>query len=290
MPFTLTHPAAVLPLLRPPFVAAALVAGALAPDLPYYLSNLGLTSTSAQDWYGVLLPNATQTHSLWGLVLNLPLAVALVVVYWLLRAPINGILPAAIRLPPREPLPGWRDRVRFAMWLLLSAGIGIATHLLWDLLTVSLLLQAASTIVGAVATGWYLWRRRDRVRDPVRREERLRPAVRWGVVALLVAVPLAAAAVGLQGDYQGFRQVEVVDLDNPITIDFDDGTSETTYPTTTAEASFGTLAEGMVTGAAKRAGAAFVAAVLVYAVVWHVVARTRRSTMRPEDADAPLTQ
>ncbi|WP_217617334.1 DUF4184 family protein, partial [Cellulomonas sp. GbtcB1] len=37
MPFTLAHPAAVLPFARPPFVPAALGAGALAPDVPYFL-------------------------------------------------------------------------------------------------------------------------------------------------------------------------------------------------------------------------------------------------------------
>ena len=35
MPFTLAHPAAVLPLCRRPLVASALVAGAVAPDLLY---------------------------------------------------------------------------------------------------------------------------------------------------------------------------------------------------------------------------------------------------------------
>ena len=35
MPFPLSHPAAVLPLLRAPLVASALVAGALSPDLLY---------------------------------------------------------------------------------------------------------------------------------------------------------------------------------------------------------------------------------------------------------------
>ena len=35
MPFTLAHPAAVLPLVRRPLVASALVAGAVAPDLLY---------------------------------------------------------------------------------------------------------------------------------------------------------------------------------------------------------------------------------------------------------------
>ncbi|WP_285106658.1 DUF4184 family protein [Promicromonospora sp. MEB111] len=34
MPFTLSHPAAVLPLLRHPFSAAAIGAGAVVSDLP----------------------------------------------------------------------------------------------------------------------------------------------------------------------------------------------------------------------------------------------------------------
>ena len=37
MPFTASHAAAVLPLLRTPLPASALVIGSIAPDLPYYL-------------------------------------------------------------------------------------------------------------------------------------------------------------------------------------------------------------------------------------------------------------
>ena len=37
MPFTPSHAAAVLPFLRTPLPASALVAGSVAPDLPYYL-------------------------------------------------------------------------------------------------------------------------------------------------------------------------------------------------------------------------------------------------------------
>ena len=37
MPFTGSHPAAVLPLLRTPLPASALVAGSIAPDVPFYL-------------------------------------------------------------------------------------------------------------------------------------------------------------------------------------------------------------------------------------------------------------
>ncbi|WP_277682019.1 DUF4184 family protein, partial [Saccharomonospora azurea] len=48
----MSHPAAVLPLLRRPFVPAALVAGAVAPDLPYFLTTLGVSETGPHDWYG----------------------------------------------------------------------------------------------------------------------------------------------------------------------------------------------------------------------------------------------
>ena len=37
MPFTGSHPAAVLPLLRTSLPGSALVAGSLAPDVPFYL-------------------------------------------------------------------------------------------------------------------------------------------------------------------------------------------------------------------------------------------------------------
>lgn len=37
MPLTLTHPAIVLPLARGPLVPSALVIGAMAPDLPYFV-------------------------------------------------------------------------------------------------------------------------------------------------------------------------------------------------------------------------------------------------------------
>lgn len=76
MPFTLAHPAVVLPLVRRPFVPGALVAGAMAPDLPYFLGAAGIASTRAGDWYGVFL-NATETHGPLGLLLNLPFALAL---------------------------------------------------------------------------------------------------------------------------------------------------------------------------------------------------------------------
>src|SRR5690606_26266927 len=57
VPFTLSHPAAVLPFVRAPFVPAALVAGALAPDVPYFVR----LPRSADAWYEPFV-NATTTH------------------------------------------------------------------------------------------------------------------------------------------------------------------------------------------------------------------------------------
>lgn len=267
----------VLPLLRRPFVPAALVAGAMAPDLPYFLGILGLAETSAQDWYGPLLPNATQTHSLWGLVVNLPFAVGLVAVYRMLRAPVTALLPTGFRLPEPERATGWRANARYTMWLVASALIGVASHLAWDSLTVSPLLQNASTALGLAAIGWYLWRHRGRLRTQDGTVARLGPAARWSVVALLVAAPALGIAVNAGDDYNALRYVTEVDYNHPTTVDLGHGVSETTYPTTTVPSPWGTLAEGMVTGAAKRAGALFLVALVLYAAAWHIAAVARRS-------------
>ncbi|SDM69095.1 DUF4184 family protein [Allokutzneria albata] len=270
MPFTLSHPAVVLPLLRRPFIPAALVAGAMTPDLPYFLSLLGLSTTSAQDWYGPLLPNATQTHSPWGLLINLPFALLLVVVFRMLREPITALLPAGFGLPQPERCPG------HALWLLVSALIGVASHLVWDALTVSPLLQNGSTAVGLVAISWYLWHRRSRLRTEDGSILRLGTAARWSVVTALVAIPVLGIAVQARDDYTAFATVSEVDYSHTITVDRGNGVTETSYPTTTVPAPWYTVVEGMATGAAKRAGASFVVVLLLYAIGRHIIRRTRR--------------
>lgn len=289
MPFTLAHPAAVLPLLRRPFVPAALVAGAMAPDVPYFLAAVGISTTSRQDWYGLLLLNATQTHSPWGLLVTLPFAIGLVALYWMLRAPLAALLPSRLGLPASDR----RATVQYALWLPLSALIGIATHLVWDYLTEGeflpsrlqqssivggltgpRILQYGSTALGMAAIGWHLWRNRDRLRTQAGTAARLRPGIRWTVVALLVAAPLLGAAVLARSDYNASRMVTEADYNHPITVDHGNGVTETTYPSTTVQAPWGTVAEGVLTGAAKRAGGSFAIALLLYAAAWHLF-RTR---------------
>jgi len=123
MPFTLAHPAAVLPLrhlrgLR----TAPLVIGAMVPDAPYYLP---LSHRVAFD-----------THSLVGSVLiDLPLAMLLLAAALLLRDPLTALLPARARWLCLHALEPFRQHA--SQWLLapLAILIGVWTHLLWDSFT-----------------------------------------------------------------------------------------------------------------------------------------------------------
>lgn len=216
VPFTLAHPAAVLPLVRRPFDGLALVCGAMAPDAAYFLRATGLEVT-AQSWYEPLT-NATTTHSLAGLVpTTLLLASAL---YLMLRAaarPVGWLAHdrwaaptvRAAGAPPDRMAPRLSWPSRWA-WVTVSLLIGTLTHLLWDSLTSSDgflatrfdalsepavadmtwtdLGQHASTAVGLSLLAVVLWRRR---RSLLSDETATRRRALW-VIAGLVAVGLGA--------------------------------------------------------------------------------------------------
>ncbi|MDA0182520.1 DUF4184 family protein [Solirubrobacter phytolaccae] len=152
MPFTLAHPAAVLPLLRGPLIGPALVAGAIAPDLPYFLTSLDIP-VSAQSWYEPFL-NGTTSHSLDGvLAVDLPAALALLVVWLVVRPALAAMLPAVFgSAAPVRP--------RAVGWVVVSLALGIATHLAWDELTWLRVVQHASTVLGLAVVAVHLWRRR----------------------------------------------------------------------------------------------------------------------------------
>jgi hypothetical protein len=250
VPFTLAHPAAVLPLLRHPFVPAALVAGSMSPDIPYFLRAAGLTSTTAGDWYEPLL-NATHTHSPSGLPIDLLYAVALVAAYWIIRAPITALLPPGQAIPRPDP----PAKARYAGWLIVSALIGVATHLLWDaftdtdLLPAQRLLQYASTAFGLIVMTWFLWKRRNQVHSHDDPTTHLAAPMRRAVTAVLIAAPLLGAAALAHRDYSDYR---------------------------TDSAAWSAIAEGVLTGAVKRAGASFAIALLLYAALWQAIRRLRK--------------
>jgi hypothetical protein len=82
------------------------------------------------------------------------------------------------------------------------------------------------------------------------------------VVALLIAAPLLGAAALIRDDYDNYRTVTT---------------------------SWAAVTEGVLTGAAKRAGAAFAIVLLVYTVVWHLTTYRRRieTAIRPGNIRLP---
>lgn len=247
MPFTLAHPAAVLPLLRTPLVPSALVAGAVAPDLPYYVSL---------QWLGGDY-NLTLTHEPSSLLWLDPLiALVLLAAFSLVLArPLTALLPraAAERTRPSAERSSWRGRT--AAWLLPSLVVGAATHLAWDALgtaagtTWSGRVDLAGTVLGGVALAGRLvrwWRTTPRRPVP---PGTLLP--RWpgrGVRLALLATAAMAAGIGLA------RQLPEVQE-------------------SLREQGIWSIAE--VTRFASRiavieAGTAVGAAVLVYALCWHL--------------------
>ncbi|NUT31857.1 MAG: DUF4184 family protein, partial [Hamadaea sp.] len=182
MPFTPSHIAAALPLLRGPltrlpYVPAALVIGTMIPDVPLFTA---------------LWPSYATTHSLAGVLTVDVVAtcVAVALFHLVLRAPLIALLPRRIgdRLPPTPPL---RAPVTL-VWVPVTAAFGAATHSFWDSFThwrstvvwgpelgtvvvadlpLYNVLQHLSSTLGLLAIGWWSLRR---LRDLPRRSEPLR--------------------------------------------------------------------------------------------------------------------
>ncbi|TFW07026.1 DUF4184 family protein [Oxalobacteraceae bacterium OM1] len=124
MPFTLAHPAAILPLRRFRWLNfVALFIGSTAPDLAWIIPT-GLTRDAAHSAVGAI-------------VVALPIGIALYVVcQWLVKLPLCELLPSAVRtrLPgPSGKPPGVSAAT--VLSVVLSTAIGIATHIVWDWFT-----------------------------------------------------------------------------------------------------------------------------------------------------------
>jgi hypothetical protein len=128
MPFTLAHPAAILPLRRiRPLRSVPLIIGAMIPDLPYYVPA---------DVSRLLARSMPETHSFEG-----PLTSCLVLGYvaltgiFLLRGPLTALLSTRARWLCLTALAPFRERP--VEWLLapLAIVLGGWTHVLWDSFT-----------------------------------------------------------------------------------------------------------------------------------------------------------
>jgi hypothetical protein len=121
VPFTGSHPAAVLPFLRTPLPASALVAGSMAPDLPYYLPvDLGVRTHAA---LAVVSTDVVLGGLLWALW------------HGVLAAPACWATPAGLRSRLTGTRLGLRRRLRSprsTVLVLVALAVGAATHVLWD--------------------------------------------------------------------------------------------------------------------------------------------------------------
>ena len=262
MPFTLAHPAAVLPFLRQPFVPIALVAGAMAPDVPYF----AMVSSTSDAWYAPML-NGANSHDLSQiLTVGLPLALVLAGFLWLVVKPLRWALPDAW-VPDKPALKGRPPTsARVALWTFYSLMLGLLTHLAWDSFTHSYgwvvervpllasepfagiavyrLLQHGSTLAGSVVLVlWYLKRQRSsahrgKTSNPVHQKGRT------VLLSLFLLVPAVTAAV--------------LGLDS--------------MPVREDAAGAGSFLWIIIT----RGGAALVVALAAYALAWHAAALVRK--------------
>ncbi len=173
MPFTLAHPAAILPLyqrLNRPGVMSALVIGSMSPDFAYWLPLAiyrdDSHTLSALFWF--CLPAGLLAFWLY---------------HTLLKRPLVALLPRAIttRLLPQPPI---RWRLHDAVPILIALVIGAMTHIVWDAFThhdtpvtrflpfletpvlseggytlrIYKVLQHGSTLLGMGALALYCWR------------------------------------------------------------------------------------------------------------------------------------
>jgi hypothetical protein len=126
MPFTASHAAAVLPLMRWGLVPSALVIGSMSPDLPYFVPTPF---------------HATTTHTVVGVIsADVLLGGVAFAVWQTVLAPFAiAIAPTSLRnrLDPRLPvglashLRGWHQ----LSLLVASLAVGAATHVAWDSFT-----------------------------------------------------------------------------------------------------------------------------------------------------------
>lgn len=125
MPFTLAHPAAVLPLRRVPLMRTVpLIIGAMTPDVPYYFP------------WRIAKHIPQETHTFLGtLTLDLPMGLVMLLLIWLLRAPLAA--PVGPRAEAKCFAALERFGSRLSNWALapLSILIGAWTHLAWDSFT-----------------------------------------------------------------------------------------------------------------------------------------------------------
>lgn len=222
MPFTLAHPAVVLPLSKLNtkwLYPSALILGSMAPDFEYFLR---------------LKPYATIGHMPLGFILlNLPICFLLYFIwtYW--------ISPALIEYLPKElayrlaNICASKNRLERVFQLLLfslSALLGMATHVFWDSFThdgaffvtrlpnlnhlvlglpIYKYLQHGSTCLGFAFIFIFIWRTTKKS-TPLHRNVREKTCF-WSMNLMLTALFMIALCTLLQLHALGSRVIAFID-------------------------------------------------------------------------------
>lgn len=118
MPFTLAHPAVVLPIRHHYVDKPALIVGSLAPDFVYFLAGRASSDIG---------------HTLFGMVfINLPLCVILFFAYAYIAKTFWAYMPKCFNLN-HQPI--FYQSVKTWLIFTLSAWFGMLTHIVWDSFT-----------------------------------------------------------------------------------------------------------------------------------------------------------
>ena len=217
MPFTLAHPAAILPLRGLRYLRTVpLIIGAMTPDLPYYVPAR----------FGLIGP---ETHSVTGSFTTcLVLGYAALGCVFLLRRPLTALLSARARWLCLTALAPFRRPIEWAL-APLSIILGVWTHLLWDSFThndgwmvrrlavlsapvtvgaysatVCHVLQYLSSVAGLAALAVWYWRRPTPLAAPAEPD-----APRSSVGPVLMLVATAAILIGGVQATQAFTHAPV---------------------------------------------------------------------------------
>lgn len=146
MPFTLAHPAAVLPLRRFRYLQTVpLIVGSITPDLPYFVPAR----------FGRLMAD---THTIYGsFVYDIPIGLAVLLFGFLLRRPFTALLSVRGRALCLQAMEPFGDRP--LSWALAPIGIliGTWTHIVWDSFTheTGWMVRRVSALSAPITIGWY---------------------------------------------------------------------------------------------------------------------------------------
>lgn len=133
MPFTFSHPAAVLPLRRrfKSLQTVPLILGSVAPDLPYYIPAR-LNHLTPPWLYRLMLDTHTLSGAIWE---DVPIGMVTLLLVFVFRRPLTVLLSARARALCLQSVEHFRKQPLHWLWAPFAILVGTWTHLLWDSFT-----------------------------------------------------------------------------------------------------------------------------------------------------------